>query len=107
MYTGSIPVGASSIRDVAAGGSTIDANVVEALLVARGRSGSLLSDLSPREVEVLAEAAQGRSNARIPESLTPAAFLWSLLDGHLDAVGAVRPRGRRGLASRPQHTRQH
>lgn len=51
---------------VLAGGSHIDDAVVEALVEARSPSGSSpLERLSPREAEVLAEVARGRSNAAI------------------------------------------
>jgi DNA-binding NarL/FixJ family response regulator len=61
---------ASAIRSVAGGGSFIDPKVVEALVGVKARSAhSALADLSPREREVLAEIAQGKSNAAIAESL--------------------------------------
>ena len=60
----------AAIRTVAAGGSVVDPKVVEALVRRRSRpvDGSLVS-LSPRELEVLAEMAQGRNNAAIAASL--------------------------------------
>ena len=61
---------ASAIRSVAGGGSFIDPKVVEALVRAKTRgANSALADLSPREHEILAEIAQGKSNAAIAESL--------------------------------------
>jgi len=61
---------ATAIRAVAGGGSFIDPKVVEALVGAKTRDAhSALADLSPREREVLAEIAQGKSNAAIAESL--------------------------------------
>ena len=61
---------ATAIRAVAGGGSFIDPKVVEALVGAKTRGAhSALADLSPREREVLAEIAQGKSNAAIAESL--------------------------------------
>ncbi len=59
-----------AIEAVTEGGSVIDPTVVESLIsrkttVARGS----LSDLTDRETEVLAEMAQGKSNAGIAESL--------------------------------------
>jgi DNA-binding NarL/FixJ family response regulator len=60
----------SAIRAVAAGGSVIDPKVVEALVEAKtGGERSPLSELTPREHEVLREMAQGRNNAGIAESL--------------------------------------
>jgi DNA-binding NarL/FixJ family response regulator len=59
-----------AIREVAAGGSVIDPQVVDALVAARARGErSSLSELTPRENEVLAEMAQGKNNAGIAESL--------------------------------------
>jgi DNA-binding NarL/FixJ family response regulator len=60
----------SAIRSVAAGGSSIDPKIVEVLVTARARAEqSPLRELTPREYEVLAEIAQGRSNSAIAESL--------------------------------------
>ena len=60
----------SAIHAVAEGGSVIDPKVVEALVAenARGEE-SRLSQLSPRERDVLREMAEGKSNAAIGESL--------------------------------------
>lgn len=59
-----------AIRAVAAGGSFIDPQVVEALVAARGAAGrSPLAELTPRELDVLREMAQGRNNAAIGEAL--------------------------------------
>jgi DNA-binding NarL/FixJ family response regulator len=57
-----------SVRRVAAGGTALDPEVV-AQLVARRRSGGPLDDLTPRELEVLGQMAEGRSNAGIAEQL--------------------------------------
>jgi DNA-binding NarL/FixJ family response regulator len=60
----------AAIEVVAQGGTTIDPSLVQELLAAdRQRHASPLDDLTPREREVLAEMAQGRSNASIAESL--------------------------------------
>ncbi len=60
-----------AIREVAAGGSVIDPQVVEALVAgSRTRPMSPVERLSPRELEVLAGMAQGKSNAAIAASLT-------------------------------------
>jgi DNA-binding NarL/FixJ family response regulator len=59
-----------SIAEVAHGGSRIDALVVELLVKAQARRArSPLDDLTPRERELLAQIAQGKSNAAIAESL--------------------------------------
>ncbi len=59
-----------AVRQVAAGGSVVDPKVVEALISGRERHrDSPLRHLTPRELEVLAEIAQGRSNTAIAESL--------------------------------------
>jgi DNA-binding NarL/FixJ family response regulator len=60
----------AAIRAVASGGSMIDPKIVESLVSARTRAEhSPLNQLTPREHEVLAEIAQGKSNAAIGESL--------------------------------------
>jgi DNA-binding NarL/FixJ family response regulator len=61
---------ASAIRSVADGGSMIDPKVVEALVAGKTRGEhSPLRTLTAREMEVLAEVAEGRSNSAIAESL--------------------------------------
>ena len=60
----------TAVREVASGGSRIDPQVVDQLV--RGKShdaGSELARLTPRETEVLAEMAQGKSNGAIAASL--------------------------------------
>jgi len=60
----------AAVREVAAGGSRIDPQVVDQLVSGkRGQAGSELSRLTPRETEVLAEMAQGKSNGAIAASL--------------------------------------
>jgi DNA-binding NarL/FixJ family response regulator len=60
----------SAIRAVAEGGSVIDPKVVEALVAENARAEeSPLSQLTPRERDVLREMAAGKSNAGIGESL--------------------------------------
>jgi DNA-binding NarL/FixJ family response regulator len=60
----------SAIEAVVDGGSVIDPKVVEVLVRARSMSASSpLAALTPREREVLAELAEGKSNAAIAQSL--------------------------------------
>ena len=60
----------SAIDAVAQGGSVIDPKIVEVLVGARMRAQrSPLGQLTPREHEVLAEIAEGKSNTAIADSL--------------------------------------
>jgi DNA-binding NarL/FixJ family response regulator len=60
----------AAIEAVAQGGTLIDPKLVDVLVNGKARiEQSAIADLSPREREVLAEIAQGRSNAAIGESL--------------------------------------
>src|SRR5918999_4007189 len=60
----------TAIRTVAEGGSVIDPKLVEVLVAGRAAvEQSPLRDLTAREREVLAEIAEGKSNAAIAESL--------------------------------------
>jgi len=59
----------AAIREVAAGGSVIDSKVVEALVTTKRPASSDLDRLTPREREILAEMAQGKSNAAIAATL--------------------------------------
>jgi DNA-binding NarL/FixJ family response regulator len=75
-----------ALREVATGGSVIDPKVVEGLLGRRQEPArSLLETLSSREMEVLSEMAQGKSNAAISDSLyiTPSA-----VEKHINAIFA-------------------
>jgi DNA-binding NarL/FixJ family response regulator len=59
-----------AINSVRSGSSMIDSKVVDALVDARlRRRESKLHRLSPREAEVMAELATGKSNAAIAETL--------------------------------------
>jgi DNA-binding NarL/FixJ family response regulator len=61
---------ASAIRAVAAGGSVIDPMVVDELVRSRAQdSQHVLSSLTARELEILAEMAQGKSNSAIAAAL--------------------------------------
>ena len=60
----------SAIDAVARGGSVIDPKIVDVLVEAKTRADrSPLAELTPRERDVLAEIAEGKSNAAIAESL--------------------------------------
>ena len=60
----------AAIREVAAGGSVVDPKVVEGLVALRSRKKeSLLRHLTPREMEVLAQMAQGKNNHAIAGAL--------------------------------------
>lgn len=60
----------SALHQVAAGGSVIDPKVVEALVASQARSeASPLALLTDREMEVLSEIAQGKTNAAIAAAL--------------------------------------
>ena len=74
----------AAIHAVAAGGSMIDPKVVEALVAARSRvEHSPLNELTARELEVLAEIAQGKSNTAIAETL----FLTKrAVEKHINAI---------------------
>jgi DNA-binding NarL/FixJ family response regulator len=61
-----------AVRRVAAGGTALDPEVV-AQLLGRRRGESALSSLTPREREVLALMAEGRSNRAITEELVVSA----------------------------------
>jgi DNA-binding NarL/FixJ family response regulator len=59
-----------AIETVAAGGAVIDPTIVDLLIAARSRvAQSRLSELTPRERELLAEIAVGKSNSAIAASL--------------------------------------
>jgi DNA-binding NarL/FixJ family response regulator len=59
-----------AIEAVAGGGSVIDPKIVDVLVAARARRArSRLAELTPRELELLAQLATGKSNGAIAESL--------------------------------------
>lgn len=60
---------ADAVRRVAEGGSVIDPTVIEGLVAAQRAKPSELDALTPRELEVLGEMAQGKSNASIAGAL--------------------------------------
>jgi DNA-binding NarL/FixJ family response regulator len=59
-----------ALEDVEAGGTVLDPLVVDALVEARqAKRSSLLQRLTPREIEVLAHIAAGKTNAAIADDL--------------------------------------
>ncbi len=59
-----------AIRAVADGGSMIDPKIVESLVAEKTRvDASPLHDLTPRELDVLREMAEGKNNAAIAQTL--------------------------------------
>jgi DNA-binding NarL/FixJ family response regulator len=75
---------AAAIRSVAEGSSVIDPKIVDVLVAAKaGAERSPLAELTPREHEVLAEIAQGKSNAAIAESLV---LTKRAVEKHINAI---------------------
>lgn len=75
-----------ALREVTTGGSVIDPQVVEGLLARRQQlAGTLLDTLTPREVDVLGEMAQGKSNAAISETLF---ISQSAVEKHINSIFA-------------------
>jgi DNA-binding NarL/FixJ family response regulator len=60
----------TALETIADGGSVVDTKIVDVLVAAKTRAErSSLAELSPRERDVLAQIAQGRSNSAIADSL--------------------------------------
>ena len=75
---------AAAVTEVAAGGSVIDSKIVESLVRAGSAAeNSPLAELTTREREVLAEIAQGKSNAAIAESLV---LTKRAVEKHINAI---------------------
>jgi DNA-binding NarL/FixJ family response regulator len=73
-----------ALREVSAGGSLIDPQVVEALVRGRARvRASALKDLTPRELDVLREMAAGRGNVGIAAHLH---LSESSVEKHVNAI---------------------
>jgi DNA-binding NarL/FixJ family response regulator len=73
-----------AIRAVADGGSVIDPKIVEVLVRARSRSeSSPLAEMTPRELDVLAAMAEGKSNAAIAEELV---LTKRAIEKHINAI---------------------
>lgn len=60
----------TSVDAVAAGGTVLDPMVVRQLMARQSRPGDPVARLTPREREVMALMAEGRSNGSIAEALT-------------------------------------
>ena len=73
---------AEAVRRVGRGGSVVDPEVV-ATLLGRGRARGPLDELTPRERDVLALMAEGRSNAAIAERLT---LTEKTVEGHVRTI---------------------
>lgn len=73
-----------AIRAVAEGGSVIDPKIVEILVRAQARSeSSPLGEMTPRELDVLAGVAEGKSNAAIAEDLV---LTKRAVEKHINAI---------------------
>jgi DNA-binding NarL/FixJ family response regulator len=90
---------AAAVRTVAAGGSVIDPMVVDLLVSASRRgAGSPVESLTARELEVLDQVAQGKSNAAVASAL----FLSErAVEKHINALFA-----KLGLGSEPDINRR-
>jgi DNA-binding NarL/FixJ family response regulator len=87
-----------ALREVARGGSVIDPQVVDALVARRTRTTkSVLAALTPRELDVLREMAQGKTNAGIEQALHLSS---STVEKHVNSIF-----GKLGLADEPVHRR--
>jgi len=72
-----------AIREVAAGRSVIDPDVVDALIASRMRPRLDAHGLTPRELDVLAQMAQGRTNGAIAGELH---LSESAVEKHINAI---------------------
>jgi DNA-binding NarL/FixJ family response regulator len=87
-----------AIEEVAGGGSVIDPQVVEALVESRRADDmSPLNRLTPREREVLAEVAAGKSNAAIARTLV---ISKRAVERHIGSIFAKLDLPEEGEASR-------
>jgi DNA-binding NarL/FixJ family response regulator len=91
------------IEAVARGGSALDPLIVDALVQARARAmRSRLSKLTPRESEVLAEVARGKSNGSIAESLT---LTKRAIEKHINSIFSKLDLGGKDMSRRVRATR--
>jgi DNA-binding NarL/FixJ family response regulator len=87
-----------ALATVAEGGSVVDSKVVEALISARVRAeDSPLSELTPRELGILSELAQGKSNNAIADQL---ALSKRAVEKHINAIFLKLKLSRDGDVSR-------
>ena len=87
-----------ALREVSAGGSVIDPMVIDALVARRAKNArSPLTTLTARELDVLREMAQGKTNAGIEEALHLSA---STVEKHVNAIFA-----KLALTDAPVHRR--
>jgi DNA-binding NarL/FixJ family response regulator len=87
-----------ALREVTRGGSVIDPVVVEGLVARRTRAArSPLAGLTPREVDVLREMAQGKTNAGIERALLLSS---STVEKHVSSIF-----DKLGFAEEPVHRR--
>jgi DNA-binding NarL/FixJ family response regulator len=88
-----------ALRTVCSGGSVIDPVVIDALVSLGARdAGSPLSTLTPRELDVLREMAQGKTNAGIERTLMLSS---STVEKHVNAIF-----GKLGLFDEPMVNRR-
>ena len=74
----------AAIEAVAQGGAIIDPKLVDALVLGKARlERSPLAELTPREREVLAEIAQGKSNSAVADSLV---LTKRAVEKHINAI---------------------
>ena len=88
-----------ALREVVAGRAVIDSRVVELLVGHRARlAASPVSTLSPRELDVLREMAQGQTNRAIAERLV---LSESAVEKHVNAIFS-----KLGISNEPQFHRR-
>jgi DNA-binding NarL/FixJ family response regulator len=87
-----------ALNEVASGGSVVDPLIIDTLVARQQtRASSPLGSLTPRELDVLREMAQGKTNAGIEQAL----FLSeSTVEKHVNAIFA-----KLGISAAPVHRR--